>query len=52
MNRFYEHLFRGESASESLYQAIKWMRNNGFSDIQEWALFQLIGDNVTFHFEK
>ena len=25
------------------------MRNNGFSDIQEWAPFQLIGDNVTFH---
>ena len=37
MSRFYEHLVRGESASESLYQAIKWMRNNGFSDIQEWG---------------
>ncbi|CAH3027526.1 unnamed protein product [Porites evermanni] len=52
MSRFYEHLVRGESASESLYQAMKWMRNNGFSDIQEWAPFQLIGDNVTFHFDK
>ena len=52
MSRFYEHLVRGESASESLYQAMKWMRSNGFSDIQEWAPFELIGDNVTFHFEK
>ena len=52
MSRFYEHLVRGESASESLYQAMKWMRSNGFSDIQEWAPFELIGDNVTFHFKK
>ena len=52
MSRFYEHIVRGESASESLYQAMKWMRSNGFSDIQEWAPFELIGDNVTFHFEK
>ena len=50
MSRFYEHLFRGESASESLYQAMKWMRSNGFSDIQEWAPFELIGDNVTYSF--
>ena len=48
MNRFYEHLVRGESASESLHQAMKSMRETGFSDIMQWAPFMLIGDNVTF----
>ena len=28
MTCFYKHLFRGESASESLHKARKWMRNN------------------------
>jgi len=50
MNRFYEHLVRGESASESLYLAMKWMRGNDFANISEWATFVLIGDNVTFDF--
>ena len=50
MNSFYEHLFRGESASESLHEARKWMRNNGFEDVSKWASFMLIGDNVTFDF--
>ena len=27
MNHFYEHLVRGESASESLHQAIQWLNN-------------------------
>ncbi|XP_078379668.1 tetratricopeptide repeat protein 28-like [Oculina patagonica] len=52
MRRFYEHLFRGESASESLHEAIKWMRGNGFAKVSEWAPFMLIGDNVTFDFGK
>ena len=52
MSRFYEHLVRGESASESLHQAMKWMRNNGYSDVRDWASFMLIGDNVTFDFGK
>ena len=52
MSRFYEHLVRGESASESLHQAMKWMRNNGYPDIRDWAPFMLIGDNVTFDFRK
>ena len=52
MSRFYEHLVRGESASESLHQAMKWMRSNGYSDVCEWAPFMLIGDNVTFDFGK
>ena len=52
MGRFYEHLVRGESASESLHQAMKWMRENGFPEVREWAPFMLIGDNVTFDFRK
>ena len=52
MSRFYEHLVRGESASESLHQTMKWMRGNGFSQVRQWAPFMLIGDNVTFDFGK
>ena len=52
MCRFYEHLVRGESASESLHQAMKWMRGNGFDHVCDWAPFLLIGDNVTFDFGK
>ncbi len=48
MNHFYEHLVRGDSASESFHEAMKWMRCNGFSDVRQWAPFMLIGDNVTF----
>ena len=50
MSRFYEHLYRGVSASESLHQAMEWMRDNGFAKVSEWAPFMLIGDNVTFDF--
>ena len=52
MSRFYEHLVRGESASESLHQAKRWMRNHGYSYVRDWASFMLIGDNVTFDFGK
>ena len=52
MCRFYKHLVRGENASESLHQAMKWMRGNGFDMVWEWAPFMLIGDNVTFDFGK
>ena len=52
MCRFYEHLVRGESASESLHQAMKWMRGNGFTKVSDWAPFTLIGDDVTFDFRK
>ena len=48
MTHFYEHLVRGESASESLHQAMKRMRENRFSDVEQWAPFMLIGDDVTF----
>ena len=48
MKCFYEHLFRGESASESLHEVRKWMRGNPkYSDVMKWAPFMLIGDNVT-----
>ena len=52
MSRFYEHLVGGESGSESLHQAMKWMRSNGFTKVSEWAPFMLIGDNVTFDFKN
>ena len=50
MGRFYENLVQGKSASESLHRAMKWMRNNGFSEVRQWAPFMLIGDDVSFHF--
>ena len=37
MSHLYEKLVRGESASESLQQAMKWMRENGFSKIWQWG---------------
>ena len=50
MSRFYERLVGGESASESLHQAMKGMRSNGWSEVKQWAPFMLIGDNVSFQF--
>ena len=52
MGRFYKHLVCGKSASESLHQTMKWMRENGFPEVRQWAPFKLIGDNVTFDFRK
>ena len=52
MNRFYEHLVEGESASESLHQAMKWMRKNGSNKMSDWASFTLIGDDVRLEFDK
>ena len=52
MRRFYEHLVCGESASESLHQAMKGMRGDSFYTVYDWAPFMLIGDNVTFDFGK
>ena len=52
MSCFYEHLVRGESASDSFHEAMKWMRDNGFTKVSEWAPFMVIGDNVTFDFRK
>ncbi|CAH3127018.1 unnamed protein product [Porites lobata] len=50
MRRFYENLVQGEGASECLHRTMKWMRNNGFSEVRQWAPFMLIGDDVSFHF--
>ena len=52
MGRFYEHLAAGESVSEYLHEAMKWMRGHGFADVAEWAPFIMIGDNVTFDLGK
>ena len=52
MNRFYKHLSDRESASESLHEAMKWMRSNGYPEVCDWAPFVLIGDNVTFDFRN
>ena len=49
MVHFYSHLKRGESASASLQQAMKEMRNADawYSEPRYWAAFFLIGDDVT-----
>ena len=52
MSHFYDNLVSGESASDSLHQARRWMRRNGYSNVSLWAPFVLIGDNVTFDFGK
>ena len=52
MKHFYEHLVEGKSASNSLHQAMKWMRESEeFNAVQYWAPFVLIGDDVTLNFE-
>ena len=51
MTYFYQHLAEGESASKSLNQAMKFMRESDeFSDVKYWAPFVLIGDDVTLEF--
>lgn len=52
MNRFHEHLYDEESASESPHRAMKWMRNNGLTDVSKRAPLMLIGGNVTVDFTK
>ena len=49
MTHFYDHLVAGESAGESLHETMKWMRSGGY-DVNQWAPFILIGDDVTFNF--
>ena len=52
MKHFYEHLVEGKSASKSLHQAMKLMRESEeFNAVQYWAPFVLIGDDVTLNFE-
>ena len=52
MRCFYKHLALGDSASDCLHQAMKWMRNNGYPNVRDWAPFVLIGDDVSFDFAK
>ena len=51
MTHFYDHLIAGKSVGESLHEAMKWMRSNGYA-VNKWAPFILIGDDVTFDFGK
>jgi len=51
MKTFYLQLVKGKSASESLNQAMKCMRESDkFSAVKYWAPFVLIGDDVTLEF--
>ena len=51
MGHFYEHLVKGQSASKSLHEAMKMMRQSGdFNAAKYWAPFMLIGDDVSFNF--
>ena len=51
MKWFYESLVCGKSASKSLHEAMKWMRENPkYSKVRQWAPFVLVGDDVSFNF--
>ena len=53
MKKFYYYLVEGKSASESLDQARKYLRESDtFNKVNQWAPFVLIGDDVTLEFEK
>ena len=53
MTQFYERLVLGESASESLQNTMKWMRESEwYSKVSQWAPFVLVGDDVTLSFKK
>ena len=53
MKSFYQHLNNKRSASVSLNQAMKCLRDSEkFSAVKYWAPFVLIGDDVTLDFEK
>ena len=53
MRHFYEHLVKGQSASKSLHEAMKMMReSDDFNAVMYWAPFMLIGDDVTLDFDQ
>ena len=53
MEHFYKHLVKGQSASKSLHEAMKMMReSDDFSAVEYWAPFMLIGDDVTLNFDQ
>ena len=51
MKWFYESLVCGKSASESLHNAMKLMKEDPkYSEVRQWAPFMLVGDDVSFQF--
>lgn len=53
MMQFYANLKKGESASASLQQAMKEMRETSrYREPMYWAAFFLIGDDVTINFQN
>ena len=53
MEHFYKHLVKGQSASKSLHEAMKIMRESKeFSAVKHWAPFMLIGDDVTLNLDQ
>ena len=53
MRHFYEHLVKGQSASKSLHEAMKIMReSDDFNAVKYWAPFMLIGDDVTLNLDQ
>ena len=52
MKSFYQHLKKGNTASDALQQSAKSLRESEeYSDMSYWAPVQLIGDNVKIEFE-
>ncbi|XP_067024119.1 tetratricopeptide repeat protein 28-like [Acropora muricata] len=52
MKRFYQHLKEGKTASAAVHQSIKSLRESEeFSEMWDWAPFQLIGDDVKIEFD-
>ena len=52
MKSFYQHLKEGKTASASIHQAMKFLRESEkFSEMRYWAPFQLLGDDVKIEFE-
>ena len=53
MRYFYQHLMDGNCANKSVNQALKCMREtDDFNYVRYWALFVLIGDDVTMNFAE
>ena len=52
MKSFYQHLKEGKTASAAIHQTMKSLRESEkFSEMRDWAPFQLIGDDVKIEFE-
>ena len=52
MKSFYQHLKKGNTASDALHQSIKSLRESEEnSEMSYWAPVHLFGDNVKIEFE-